>query len=183
VARLKLLALLLLAITAAGAGAGVLVYRVGTPAPAEAVIEPRAPVSIPQGNPQPVVQAPLHPVEDRDRLQGTWSISVAEQEGRGRPELRGRSLVFTEDRFLLGAWRAEVRGIIPSARLEGDYTLKPASPGRIDLTSRGWHLHGIYTLEGNRLTLCLNETFVGERPTEFATRPESRQLLLVLERE
>jgi RNA polymerase sigma factor (sigma-70 family) len=183
VARLKLLTLLLLAVMTLGAGAGVLLHRAGTPARAETMIETEPPVTIPQGNPQPVIEAPRQPESDRDRLQGAWSISDAEQEGRARPELRGRSLVFRQDCFILGAWRAEVRGIIPSARLEGDCNLEPTSPRRIDLTSRGWHLHGIYSLEGNRLTLCLNEAAVGERPTDFATRPGSRQLLLVLERE
>jgi RNA polymerase sigma factor (sigma-70 family) len=182
-ARLKLLALMLLAVTTVGTGAGMLAFRVGTPAHADAILDEQPPASIPRRSPTPAPPAPQQPEQDRDRLQGAWIIQAAEQEGRALPELRGRGLAFTGNRFVLDRWNAEVRGILPSAPLAGDFELEPASPRRIDLLATGWHLHGIYALAGKRLTICLQGANARERPTEFTTGRGSRQLLLVLDRE
>lgn len=112
---------------------------------------------------------------------------MAEQYGQRTDLLNDRRLVFAGNRFTLSAGHGEVRGIIPSAGLEGDFTLELASPRQIELKQndfeRSWHLRGIYELDGDNLRVCLNRPIAEEQLAEFATKPNSEQLLLILKRE
>jgi RNA polymerase sigma factor (sigma-70 family) len=178
VAQLKLAAVILLGVIGVGVGVGVLVERVRTQA-AEAGVSGKQPPpgNVAQGEPPP------QPVADADRLQGAWIIAAAEQRGQGTDVLTGRRLVFRGGRFTLEGGDGEVSGIIPRVGLEGDFGLKPTDPKRIDLSQRNWRLHGIYALDGRDLKICLSEAGANDPPPGFATRPGSRQLLLLLKRE
>jgi uncharacterized protein (TIGR03067 family) len=62
-------------------------------------------------------------------------------------------------------------------------TQKPAA---FDITHadgqhRGKTLKGIYSLKGNRLTICFGKA--GERPKEFSAKRKSGQVMYVLKRE
>jgi RNA polymerase sigma factor (sigma-70 family) len=164
VVKLKLVAVVLLA-AAAGTGAGVLAFR-GRPTAPEA--------------PGPEAR---RPVEDKDALQGTWRIVAAEQQGQQIDRLNGRRLIFRGDHFSLNAGPGEVGGIIPTGQMDGEFKLEAANPARIDLTRRSGYLRGVYSLEGNRLLVCLSGVDDRERPGGLSTKPGSKQLLLNLERE
>jgi RNA polymerase sigma factor (sigma-70 family) len=180
-ARLKLAVVIVLAITLAGAGAGGLVYRAQTAGGAAA--GPPASKSAPREDFRPKAQAPGRRAEDRDRLQGAWRVTAAEQRGRSLDSLKDRRLIFTDDRFTLSSGDGEARGVIPRAALEGSFTLESGSPGRVDLIDQGWYVQGIYALEGESLRLCLSEANAKWRPADFTTNPGSSQLLLTLQRE
>jgi RNA polymerase sigma factor (sigma-70 family) len=180
-ARLKLTGVIVLGATLAGAGAGGLAYWAQTAGGAAS--EPPSPASVPQEDRRSNVQATGRRAEDRDWLQGAWRVTAAEQRGRSLDPLKDRRLVFRGDRFTLSAGDGEARGVIPKAALEGNFTLEPGSPGRVDLIDQGWHLQGIYALDDANLRLCLSEANVKRRPADFTTNPGSSQLLLTLQRE
>src|SRR5262249_44441712 len=156
-ARLKRTAVILLTLTALGTGGGVLVYRALPDIHGDAVSRKQPPPlgSISQGNAAQAVQTPQPLLEDKAKLQGTWIIASAEQNGQVIHALNGRRLVFAGDgSFTLSAGR-EVPGIIPSAPMQGDFTLQPGSPKPIDLSRR----RGIYSVNGATLQICLNPPF------------------------
>jgi RNA polymerase sigma factor (sigma-70 family) len=178
-ARLRLTAVIALAIALAGAGAGRLAYQARTAGGAAA----GPPTPVPWEDLRSKAQAPGRRAEDRDWIQGAWRVTAAEQRGRSLDVLKDRRLIFTDDRFTLSAGDGEARGVIPRAALEGNFTLEPGGPGRVDLIDQGWRLQGIYALEGESLRLCLSEANAKWRPTDFTTNPGSSQLLLTLQRE
>jgi uncharacterized protein (TIGR03067 family) len=82
-----------------------------------------------------------------------------------------------------GIWRSVSRNDGSVILMPEKYTLNlTASPPRIDTTCKGRHRHGIYRLEGDRLTICLSDWNSPSRPTSFAHRPEAGQCLYVLKR-
>jgi RNA polymerase sigma factor (sigma-70 family) len=181
VAKLKVTAVLLLATAAAGTGAVLLVYGVRTAIPAEVVS--RNPPPAPKHDETSPMQPPQQLMEERSRIQGQWIITAAQQHGRAIDVLNGRRLVFREDRFMLSAGHGEVSGIIPTAAMEGDFTLELTRPRQIDFNRRSWYLRGIYQLEGKDLQICLDKANQGDRPVGFTTTPTTGQLLLILARQ
>jgi RNA polymerase sigma factor (sigma-70 family) len=163
VVKLKVAAAVLLTAAAAGTGAGVLAFR-ARPAVPEA--------------PGPEVR---RPVEDKDALQGTWRVVTAEQQGQQLDRLNGRRLVFRGDHFSLNAGPGEVGGIIPTGPMDGEFKLEPAI-SRIHLTAR-FRLRGVFSLEGNRLRICLSGQGDTGFPAGLSTKPGGKELLLNLERE
>jgi uncharacterized protein (TIGR03067 family) len=114
---------------------------------------------------------------DKDLLRGSW-VAVS-GELRGQPmtpdELRRVSITFTGGR---------ARVTMPGGEGEGTFKLDPAqTPKEIDVIRTGDNLGmlGIYTLEGDRLTICMGDP--GEaRPTGFQTAPGSSRMVVVLRR-
>jgi uncharacterized protein (TIGR03067 family) len=122
--------------------------------------------------------------EDKDPIHGTWIVAAAEYRGQTIDGIKSRVLVLKGDRFGLRAGQQEVRGILPTRPLEGRAVLAPGSPNRVDLLDEGgWHLRGIYELQGDNLRMCLSESNSQERPTDFTTNPAGNQLLLELKRD
>jgi RNA polymerase sigma factor (sigma-70 family) len=183
VAKLKCTAVLLLALAAAGTGAGVCVYQFRTEVRENGASGSLMREQPPQRNQMVNRDVSRQIPDDKDRLQGAWTVTSAQQRGREIDVLNDRRLAFGGNRFTLSARRGEVSGIIPRAELEGDFTLEPAHPQGIDLGQRSWRLRGIYRLDRDTLKLCLSEVNQTKRPLDFTTSPSSRQLLLVLERQ
>ncbi len=73
-------------------------------------------------------------------------------------------------------------------RLALTFAMDPSkSPRTIDLTvtegpQKGQTLNGIYKLEGDMYTICRNAEPWKDRPTQFATRPDSGLMLVVWKR-
>jgi uncharacterized protein (TIGR03067 family) len=180
VARLKVTALIMLALVALGTGAGVTAFNIGTADHENSESKPPLPETMTQENllaTEPTMLA----TKDEDRMQGTWIVMSAEQDGRSLVELNGRRFEFAGDRFTVSFGRGEVRGMIPSGIMQGDFALEAASPKRIDLNGRNWHLQGIYSLEKSKLKICLGKSNES-RPVELASKSGSKQLLMILER-
>jgi uncharacterized protein (TIGR03067 family) len=119
--------------------------------------------------------------KDRNRLQGYWDVVSAERDGTpmAKKDLKDWQVIFTGDRLTLN------KGA--KGRFDAKYRVNPAKkPKRINVTflmgrEEGKTFKGIYTLKGDRLKLCWNES--GEkRPTRMSTKPKSGRTLYVLKR-
>jgi uncharacterized protein (TIGR03067 family) len=127
------------------------------------------------------------PRTDADRLLGTWQLASVEinkkpialdslkEEGVtmiGRLVVKGESYSFR----------------IGKTRLELTYKLNPGGkPKAIDLTvtdgpEKGKTYHGIYRLRGDTYTICRPVEPGKERPTAFATTPDSGLMMVVWKR-
>jgi RNA polymerase sigma factor (sigma-70 family) len=109
-----------------------------------------------------------------EKVVGTWVFVAAEKGGEKTPEeeLKALRLIFTADGKLIHKYGEHEQ--------EGTYKLDPAkTPKAIDASDGKQMLFGIYKLEGDTLTVCLGE----ERPTEFACKPGTKMMLVVLKRE
>ena len=117
---------------------------------------------------------------DLKKLQGTWEIVTLEVEGARMDEgaFRGSRIVVKGDSFTTISMGATYAG-----KLKLDAS---AAPRKLDLRfeegpEKGNTSFGIYTLDGDRWTICLTVTG-RNRPTEFATRAGSGHALETLER-
>jgi RNA polymerase sigma factor (sigma-70 family) len=177
-AKLKIAAAALLGITVVATGTGLVIQRMRHAGQVESVAETQPLASVSRA------LAPLQVEEPAaDKLDGSWIVVTAEQHGRKIDALDGRRLNFANGRFTLSAGRGEVRGIIPSGGMDGDFTLETGNPRRIDLKRRNWRLQGVYSVNGNDLRICVADGNADSRPTDVTTSPANNQLLLVLERE
>jgi uncharacterized protein (TIGR03067 family) len=134
----------------------------------------------------------------RDELQGTWAAISLTVNGKRAPAAQTKKLRVT--------FEADKITITPGLLSQGDNgkaiktkggdsvaevgtyqvtpSAKPRGPQAIDLTFRRGEektvAKGIYRLARGRLLICLR--FQGDRPSQFASRPGSKQTLLVLKR-
>jgi uncharacterized protein (TIGR03067 family) len=122
------------------------------------------------------------PKDDREKLQGTWSIASLEvnQETIPVEKLEAARLIVAGERysFTLGEMRLELKHKVDEGK----------SPKELDLTvaegpEKGKTFRAIYKLEEDRLTICRHVQPEMERPKEFATRPESGLMLIVWKKE
>ncbi len=103
-----------------------------------------------------------------EQLVGTWSVTSLEQNGQKAPAeaLKGHRLVFTKNKFV------EKDG--DKVLYENTYTIDPEKKPRwIDFQREVQVNLGIYKLDGDTLTICVNEGGKeGARPKEFT--PEGK---------
>jgi uncharacterized protein (TIGR03067 family) len=117
---------------------------------------------------------------DAEKLQGTWKLVTIENNGKTGPAPANTQILFQGKKFIIKNG--------DKVRVESTFTLDPAKkPKTIDFQiskgpGRDKTLYGIYDLDGDKLKLCLNEGQRGGRPTEFATPPNTRVSLVVMER-
>jgi uncharacterized protein (TIGR03067 family) len=125
---------------------------------------------------------------DKDRLQGTWVAMNGENHGAPlQPDqLKRLTVVFERDIIRI----TKINGLEDKGTFKLDPTRDPkaidmtfteANPG--DIFGVKGVMHGIYRLEGNRLTLCIAD--VDElRPGRFESNPDDRRnpLVVVLRR-
>jgi uncharacterized protein (TIGR03067 family) len=113
--------------------------------------------------------------KERLKLQGTWSVVSAEENGKKLDATR-----FAAARVLFDGNTITREGM--GAKQVSTYTLDLAKkPKVIDGTDERGHVsRGIYELDGDTLKLCW--TVDKERPVEFATKPGTGQCLVVFRR-
>ncbi|MFO0880412.1 MAG: TIGR03067 domain-containing protein [Gemmataceae bacterium] len=112
------------------------------------------------------------------KLEGTWQLQSAVRDGKATPE----------------EFVKKVRVVIKDGKHSvflGDEAVVKQIPFRIDPSQKpkattdtlpdGKEIHGIYKLEGDRLTSCVAEPGK-ERPKEFASKPGSGHTLRVFQR-
>ena len=115
------------------------------------------------------------------KFEATWRFVSIEVEGEPVPEDR-----FAEDRLVLKG--RQFTSYVQGNTTHGVFKIDPtADPKTIDLTftdgpGKDKTQKGIYELEGDRQKICFS--LPGKpRPTEFVSKPESRLMVQVLERE
>jgi uncharacterized protein (TIGR03067 family) len=114
------------------------------------------------------------------KLQGSWNVTSLEADGQKIPPaaFHGSQIVLERNKFTSIAMGATYKGTIGINELK--------RPKAFDLVftagpEKGNRNLGIYKLEGDAWTICLN-TRGGERPRQFATQADTGVALETLER-
>ena len=116
------------------------------------------------------------------QLHGRWTLASAERDGKPADDLRGHTLTFARDAFVIHAASGSVlyRG---TYRTDAD-----RKPAHIDLRHtegelRGKTWLGVYALDGDRLSIADNAPDLTKpRPPALATKPDSGYVLLTFRR-
>jgi uncharacterized protein (TIGR03067 family) len=130
-----------------------------------------------------LVPAFAQPAEEtQKKLQGTWSATQAERDGKGAEDVVGHALSFAGTRF-------QIRSKDDKLLYEGTFRVEPSTkPATIDfehtegpLKGKAWQ--GIYVLDGDTLTICDNAPNLDKgRPTAFEARTGSGYILITFKR-
>jgi uncharacterized protein (TIGR03067 family) len=123
------------------------------------------------------------PAEDAPKkLQGTWTATKAERDGKAADDVVGHQLSFTGDRF-------EIRSREGKRLYTGTVRVDPsAKPAVVDfehtegaLKGKAWK--GIYALDGDTLTTCDNAPDLDRgRPSAFEAVRGSGHVLITFKR-
>jgi uncharacterized protein (TIGR03067 family) len=119
---------------------------------------------------------------DLEKLQGTWQIARMEREGERAPNIasgrlrmmfKGNQYAYLEGNKVLDHGTITLDPSKTPKALDN----KPESP-----IHKGETIPGIYRFDGDELDLCFAPAGK-ERPTEFKTKPGTKQFRYVLRRE
>ena len=168
VTKLTMTAALVLVVGAAGTGAGFLAHRTFADPPGDA---PSGGIFSPGNRPADDGKG------DGERLQGTWVGVTGERDAKQLPAKEIEDLA-----FVIRGDRINVLGKTLTFRLDPSRSPKGMYLTPRDGPKQGETAPAIYRLEGDRLTICLDDAGGKNRPAEFATRPGSGLLLFVLRR-
>jgi uncharacterized protein (TIGR03067 family) len=120
--------------------------------------------------------------EARKKLQGTWTATRAERDGKAADDVVGHRLSFTGNRF-------EIQSREGKPLYAGTARLDPSTkPAAIDfdhtegaLKGKSWR--GIYALDGDTLTTCDNAPDLDKgRPAAFEAKSGSGYVLIMFKR-
>ena len=120
------------------------------------------------------------PKTDLDRLQGTWNLVSAIQDGNALPEdkVKQTTIVFKGDTFRFPGSAEYATSRAGTIKL--DETKRPKEMDAISTEKEV--MLGIYALEENGYKVCFAPA--GKpRPTEFTSTPRSGQILQVWQRQ
>jgi uncharacterized protein (TIGR03067 family) len=120
--------------------------------------------------------------EARQKLQGTWSATRAERDGKGADDVVGHQLSFAGDRF-------QIRSRDGQPLYGGTFRVEPGTkPAAIDFahtdgTLKGKAWKGIYALDGDTLAICDNAPDLDRgRPAAFEAKTGSGYVLITFTR-
>ncbi len=120
--------------------------------------------------------------DDRDRLQGSWTVVSFERDGSPLPadEVKQLHVIIAADRLTIKHDRKAREAVFNL-----DATRRPREINIIhpDSPQKDYPWPGIYELEGDTLKLCYPFQADRPRPKEFKAPAGSGLLLLVLKRE
>ena len=124
--------------------------------------------------------APLARADD-EKLQGSWAVIAAEEDGKPAERLKGHVLTFAGDRFTITQ--------DGKVLYQGTFTLAPEKkPAAFDFRHteglcKGQTWKGIYAQDGDTLKMCDNAPNPARgRPEEFAAKAGSGYVLLTFKR-
>ena len=122
-------------------------------------------------------------VEDQKKLQGTWTATKAERDGRAAADVVGHRLSVTGNRFKIQSQdghrlHAGTVRLDPSAKPAANYFEHTEGA----LGGKAWK--GIYALAGDTLRVCDNAPNLDKgRPAAFEATRGSGYVLITFERE
>jgi uncharacterized protein (TIGR03067 family) len=117
--------------------------------------------------------------KDAEKIQGTWKVVSLERGGEKGPEEMVKNA-----KFVIADGLITIKE--PKREEKASFKLDPTkNPKTMDITpekgKEGVAL-GIYELKGDTLKFCFSKPG-GARPTEFASKAGTEQVLIVLERD
>jgi uncharacterized protein (TIGR03067 family) len=120
--------------------------------------------------------------EAQKQLQGTWTATKAQRDGKAAEDVIGHQLSFTGDRF-------RIRSKDGKLLYEGTFRVDPSKkPATFDLEHtegalKGKSWKGIYALDGDTLTTCDNGPDPDKgRPAAFEAKSGSGHVLITFKR-
>jgi uncharacterized protein (TIGR03067 family) len=120
--------------------------------------------------------------KDQDRIQGTWAVTSAQRGGKA-VDMTAEGHIPRE--FAFDGEKVTLRA--GDRMHEGMFKLDPdTKPRSLTLTSKedaGRTIVGAYTLDGDTLTLCVDEANMQERPKELASKEGTRLVVVVFKRD
>jgi uncharacterized protein (TIGR03067 family) len=130
-----------------------------------------------------LVPAFAHAAEDdQKKLQGAWTATKAERDGKVAEDVLGHRLSFTGNRF-------QIRSKDGKPLYEGTFRVDPGTkPAAFDFDHtrgafKGKAWKGIYALDGDTLTTCDNGPDPDTaRPAAFEAKPGSGHILITFKR-
>jgi uncharacterized protein (TIGR03067 family) len=128
----------------------------------------------------PVVAQPAE--EAHKKLQGSWTATKAERDGKAADDVVGNRLSFTGSRFQIQSKDSKP---LYAGTVRVDSSAKPAA---IDFehtegTLKGKAWKGIYALAGDTLTICDNAPNLNKgRPAAFEAKSGSGYVLITFKR-
>ena len=120
--------------------------------------------------------------KDKEKLQGTWNAVSSESGGKEQKEATEHSLVFEGDKFSVKKGdKVMVKGTfkVDASKKPKEIDMEIAD-GPDDV--KGKTAQGIYKLEGDELSWCVDEPGSGNRPKEFATKEGTKTMLVKLKK-
>jgi uncharacterized protein (TIGR03067 family) len=117
----------------------------------------------------------------RPDIDGRWVAVAAERNGQPAPDIVGHQLIFENGNFVI----RRDDGLL---LFRGRFQAAPGAKGNIDFTHAQGRLQGqtwlgIFSREGNQLTICDNAANLAEpRPAEFRAQPNSGRVLVTFRR-
>jgi uncharacterized protein (TIGR03067 family) len=112
--------------------------------------------------------------DDQQKLQGKWTVESFQYNGNPVEMMKEATREFKDGKYSLTPKTGDA--------IEGTVKLDPTKkPKTIDLEVNGRTLKGIYELDGDTLKMCyiLSD---GERPSEFASKPDTGVILILHKR-
>jgi uncharacterized protein (TIGR03067 family) len=116
-------------------------------------------------------------------LQGSWTATKAERDGKAAADVVGHRLTFAGDRFEIRS--KDGRTVVYAGTFRTDQNAKPASIDFVNTegTDNGKTWRGIYAFDGDTLTTCDNAPNVAKaRPTAFEAKSGSGHILVTFAR-
>src|SRR5262245_279891 len=116
------------------------------------------------------------------KLQGAWTVTKAQRDGKAADDVVGHRLTFTGNRFEIQTKDGKQDYV---GTFDVDSRMKPAA---IDFSHtegalKGKTWKGIYALDGDTLTICDNALNLDKpRPTTFEAKAGSGYVLVTLKR-
>ena len=130
-----------------------------------------------------LVLAGAGPAAAQAALQGSWTATKAERDGKAAADVVGHRLTFTGDRFEIRS--KDGRTVVYTGTFRTDQNAKPASIDFVNTegTDKGKTWRGIYAFDGDTLTTCDNAPDVAKaRPTAFEAKSGSGHILVTFAR-
>ncbi len=122
--------------------------------------------------------------DDRQALQGTWKVKLAERDGQKNQLLK--RVVVAKDQITLVAEVSvkvgETEQLLVEESLHSFKLDASKKPKTIAFTAVGEQALGIYELDKDKLSICYAPRGK-DRPTQFTTKAGSGHTLMVLERQ
>ena len=121
-----------------------------------------------------LVLASAGPAAAQATLQGSWTATKAERDGKAAADVVGHRLNFTGDSFEIRS--KDDQTVVYTGTFWTDQNAKPASIDFVNTegTDNGKTWRGIYAFDGDTLTTCDNAPNVAKaRPTAFEAKSGS----------